>query len=194
MCQRLFLGAVLVAALAGHAESARAQAFGIGPRLSFVKNEPAGQPATRFFGGTIRLRSSRHVATELALDYRKYDEVDHQQRVREMPFQASLLLFPVRSVFSPYLLGGFGIYSHATDDLTDTGAVIATTTERKTGWHLGLGAELFVNRHAALFVDYRYRFVKFGAEPDSSPADAVIPGLDISHNGSMWTSGVAFYF
>lgn len=196
MTRRLYVVTVLFAALAGYSTSASAQSFGIGPRLSFVKSELSGKPATRFFGGTLRMRSSKHIATELALDYRTYAEVDDNQRVREIPLQGSLLIFPVRSTFSPYLLGGFGLYSQMTDDLGDTGTVITTTTERKTGWHLGLGAEIFLSRRAALFADYRYRFVKFGAEtdPTRAPGDSIIPGLNISHKGSMWTSGVAFYF
>jgi opacity protein-like surface antigen len=110
--------------------------------------------------------------------------------------QASLLLFPVRATVSPYLLGGLGVYSEYTDTLAPTGAVVETTRVRQSGWHLGVGAEIFLARQSALFVDYRWRFVSFGAaEPGAEPID--IPGLDslqLSHRGSMWTSGMAFYF
>ena len=72
--------------------------------------------------------------------------------------------------------------------------VAATSTEKKTGWHLGAGAELFVHRHAAFFADYRFRFVKFGEDAEGGePID--LPGLHrLSHQGSMWTGGMAFYF
>ena len=56
--------------------------------------------------------------------------------------------------------------------------------------------EIRVARHTALFGDYRLRFVKFGdAASGGEPVN--IPGLDklkLSHQGSMWTGGVAFYF
>src|SRR5690606_29897712 len=94
----------------------------------------------------------------------EYDE-DRTTRLREMPIQASLLLFPVRAALSPYLLAGFGVYTRHVDTLAAAGTVIDTTTERRTGWHMGLGAELFLVRRAAVFVDYRWRFVKFG-QPD----------------------------
>ncbi|MCC7008221.1 MAG: porin family protein [Acidobacteria bacterium] len=174
-----------------------AQAFGIGPRLSFVRSEVGSSgPATRLVGGTLRLRSSRHVALEAALDYRADYTADRTSRVRQSPLQVSLLLFPIRSTISPYLLAGMGLYTEHADSLNPAGAVLETTMTRKTGSHLGVGAELLLARHAALFVDYRLRFVKFGtAEPDAEPID--IPGLrslELSHRGTMWTSGMAFYF
>jgi len=189
---------VLAASLVGVPSSGWAQSFGIGPRLSFVRGGAPG-PATaptRFAGGTIRLASSRHVALEAALDYRSEFSADGKTRVRQTPFQASMLLFPVRGVFSPYLLGGMGIYSEYTDTLGPAGTVLETTMTRTTGLHLGGGAELFLLRHAAMFVDYRFRFVKFGV-PDQDSQPINIPGLEnlkLSHRGSMWTAGMAFYF
>lgn len=181
--------------------AASAQAFGIGPRLSFVHPEagPATTPAARLFGGTLRMASSKHVVLEGALDYKAEFSEDGKTRIRQTPFQASLLLFPVRKAFSPYLLGGMGIYTEHTDTLGPAGVVLETQSTRKTGWHLGGGAEVFLLRHAAFFADYRFRFVKFGepdpgAEPINLPA---IPGLErlkLSHRGSMWTTGMAFYF
>ena len=177
--------------------SAHAQSFGIGPRMSFVRGElSTATPSTRFFGGTMRLSSSRRVALELALDYRT-ETLEGGRRLREVPFQVSMLIFPVRRAFSPYLLGGFGIYSQMTDDLDTIGNVVSTTKARETGWHLGVGAELFVSRQAAFFADYRFRYVKFGAEPEPEDDPIDIPGLgglDLTHRGSMWTSGMAFYF
>jgi opacity protein-like surface antigen len=174
-----------------------AQSFGIGPRLSFVRGDlPSATPSTRFLGGTMRLRSSRHVALEAALDYHAEYSEDQTSRVRQTPFQASLLLFPVRSAFSPYLLGGMGIYSELTDTLDSAGVVVDTVAARRTGWHLGIGAELSLTRHAVLFADYRFRFVRFGDDDeDGEPID--IPGLSnfkLTHRGSMWTGGMAFYF
>jgi hypothetical protein len=176
---------------------AAAQALGIGPRLSLVRAGAAtAPPATRLFGGTLRIMSSRHVGLEGTLDYRAEFSDDRTMRIRETPLQASLLLFPVRRALSPYLLGGFGIYTRNTDTLAPSGAVVNTVSERQTGWHVGLGAEVFLVRRAAVFVDYRWRFVRFGDPADGDePLD--VPGLDrlkLSHRGSMWTGGLAFYF
>ena len=89
-----------------------------------------------------------------------------------------------------------GLYTEHTDTLSSTGVVLESTMTRKTGSHIGIGAEFLLARHAALFVDYRFRFVTFGAgDPGAEPID--IPGLrslKLSHRGTMWTSGVAFYF
>src|SRR5690349_15406363 len=99
------------------------QAFGIGPRLSFVHPDVSSSPtpATRFAGGTLRLASSKNVVLEAALDYHADFSTDGLTRLRQTPFQGSLLLFPVRKVFSPYLLGGMGIYSEHTDKLGPAG-------------------------------------------------------------------------
>jgi outer membrane protein with beta-barrel domain len=194
----------LLAAFVVTPSLAAGQTFGIGPRLSFVRGDiTTATPATSFSGGTMRLSTSPHIAIEVALDYRTKKSEDGLQRMREVPIQGSMLIFLVRRTFSPYLLGGMGIYSQVTDVMTETpGIFVNVERTRKTGVHLGFGAELFVSRHAAIFGDYRFRFVKFGqaasdGEPIHIPGSSVIPGLDkvkISHHGSMWTSGVAFYF
>jgi hypothetical protein len=100
--------------------------------------------------------------------------------------------------------------------LGPAGVISQSAQERKTGMHLGFGGELRVARHAVAYVDYRYRFVKFGNGASSagttsgagttstsvsgSAMNALlgsIPGLSqlkFSHEGSMWTGGVAFVF
>ena len=185
-------------------QPAAAQTFGIGPRLSFVRGDLAtGTPSQRFTGATMRLQTSRHIGIEVALDYKTTVNQDGTARLRELPLQGSLLLFLGRHTFSPYLLGGFGSYTQATDVKDGTGLYVNQTMTRKTGVHLGFGAELFLARHAAFFADYRYRFVKFGKDVETGdeqiniPGSSLIPGLKstkISHHGSMWTTGVAFYF
>ena len=182
---------------------AAAQGFGIGPRFSFVRGDVVtGDPSSRFIGGTIRMGGSKKVAFEVALDYRSFHNDDKTIRVRETPLQGSLLIFPVRSVFAPYLLGGVGLYRRKYDDVRLSTQPVTLSTEQKFGIHLGLGAEVSLGGHAAIFADYRFRFVKFGDpgiddQPVNIPGSSFIPGLDkftVSHQGSMWTSGVAFYF
>lgn len=183
--------------------AASAQAFGIGPRLSFVRGDlTSDAPAARFIGGTIRMVASGHTVFEVSMDYRAFYNDAKTQRTRETPIQASMLLFPVRGVFSPYVGGGIGIYTQRLEDLGNAGIVVATTQERKMGWHMGAGLELKVAPHASFFADYRFRFVKFGLPDEGStainiPGSSVVAGLDkvhLSHQGSMWTSGIAFYF
>jgi hypothetical protein len=183
---------------------AAAQSFGIGPRFSFVRGSLANDtPSTRLIGGTIRLVTGPHTVLEGALDYRAYFNETHTERVRETPMQGSVLLFLTRRAVGPYVGGGIGLYSQTHETLNAAGLGVATTTQRKLGWHLGAGVELKVARHAAFFADYRFRFVRFG-EPTSDdqqlihiPGTTVLPVLEkvkLSHEGSMWTSGVAFYF
>jgi hypothetical protein len=192
---------VLLLALAGLAASAppaAAQAFGIGPRLSFVRGDlPEDIPSTRFTGGAIRLLSSPHVGIEAALDHRSETSADGLTRLRQTPFQGSLLLFVVRSTLSPYLLGGIGIYTEFHDVLDADGLVTATATERTTGWHFGFGSELRFARHVSAFADYRYRSVRFGDADEEGNEPINLPGLKnlgITHQGSMWTAGAMFYF
>jgi Outer membrane protein beta-barrel domain len=199
----LVFSVVVLAALVWPAAESAAQGFGIGPRMSFVKGDlDSGAASAKFYGGTIRMRSSRRVVLELAADIKTQVSADGLTRLRERPVQGSLLLFLARSAFAPYVLGGYGLYPQTTETLNATGLVTDSVTERKTGGHLGFGAELFLGRHAALFADYRFRFVKLGApdegaDPLNIPGGSFVPGLDkvqLSHRGTMWTSGIAFYF
>ena len=196
--RRLLAGVLLtLGLLAAGPAMASAQGFGIGPRFSFVRGDIASDAqSTRFLGGTIRMSASSTAVTELAMDYRTFRSEDFTTQVRETPIQGSLLIFFGHHGFSPYLLGGFGIYTRQYDQLDKSGKIIDTTTERRTGLHLGAGAEIRLSRHTAVYGDYRLRFVKFGAaSADGQPVN--IPGLSklkLSHQGSMWTGGVAFYF
>ena len=187
----------LAVAMAAVPAAASAQAVGFGPHITQVRGDvPGTSDVSRLFGGTLRIMSSKHIALEGTLDYRAEYNDDRTLRMRETPIQGSLLIFPVRRAFSPYLLGGIGLYTRHVDTLGPAGTVLESVKERKTGWHLGVGAEVFVVRQAAIFADYRWRFVRFGdAEDGEEPID--IPGLDelkLSHRGSMWSGGVAFYF
>jgi opacity protein-like surface antigen len=199
---------------------AAAQMLGIGPRFSMVRGDIASNtPSTRFFGGTVRLNTSKAVGFEGSLDFRTTMDTTGTQRLRETPLQGSLLIYPFRSVLSPYALGGMGIYTRTYDVLAPSGVIVQSAQERKTGMHLGFGGELRVSKHAVAYVDYRYRFVKFGdgtnstgstttltsgsttnASANSAAMNALlgsIPGLSLlkfSHEGSMWTGGVAFVF
>lgn len=190
--------------------AARAQMLGVGPRFSLVRGDVAtNTPSTGFLGGTVRLSLSGNLSLEGALDYRTTWNPDRTQRVREAPLQGSLLIYPIHGVLAPYALGGMGIYTVNYDVMGPNGAVSQTAQERKVGMHLGFGGEARLGKHAVAFLDYRYRFVQFGSDPSTTASgDAAndsmvsrllgsVPGLSqlkVSHQGSMWTGGVAFVF
>lgn len=186
--------ALLVAVPAG----AAAQGFGLGPRLSLVRGDyPSETPSTRFLGGIVRIRSSKRVVIELAADYRTELAGGGLTRVKERPLQGSMLLFPMRARLAPYVLAGYGLYVRTIEILPAEGQLPLEppVIERRTGAHMGFGAELFLSRHAAFVLDYRYRFVRFGAAaPGEEPVNFPGLGSHLSHRGSMWTSGLAFYF
>jgi hypothetical protein len=145
--------------------------------------------ALRFIGGQIRARLSPKTAVELSLDTRTKTNDTLTARVRDMPIQASLLLFPIAGSFSPYILGGAGWYSHRIEVLLDD-SVLSSDTTRDFGWHAGLGAEIRLGRHAGIHADYRYTFLHFGGDEDRILGQRFLPG----YTGSMWTTGVTVYF
>ena len=188
---RLFCAAMFVSSLAFTAVPCAAQgAFGIGGRMSMVHADAhADTDALRFFGGQIRARLSAKTAVELSLDVRKETNEALTVRVRDMPIQASLLLFPVAGSFSPYILGGGGWYSHRVESLLNDD-VLASNTTRDFGWHGGIGAELRLGSHAGIHADYRYTFLKFGGDEQKILGKSYLPG----YTGSMWTAGATVYF
>jgi opacity protein-like surface antigen len=184
------------------ASSAWAQdgAFGIGGRFAMVRGDvDRDTSAQRFTGGQIRARMSPRTAVEVALDVRTDTNDASTERVRQLPLQASLLLFPVRAPFAPYALGGGGWYTTRVETLAG-GETLASESSRKFGWHGGFGAELRLGRHAAAHADYRYTFLDFGDEelaPGTSAPAQKESGLSRflpSYKGSMWTAGLTLYF
>jgi hypothetical protein len=193
----LFLCVVTV--LAAVPTPAAAQ-FGIGGRLAFVKTpsdmDPDTDESVRFTGGQIRF-SGQRTGLEISLDRKTQTFEALDEKVKETPIQASLLLFLAGGGFKPYLLAGPGWYKRRVESLTDAEEPVSTT---KFGWHGGFGAELRMGRHAGLHADYRYTFLSFDDDDDEAGAapatgnDSFISRLLPSHDGSMWTLGVTIYF
>jgi hypothetical protein len=203
MPHRAITSAIVLALALVRPGLASAQGFGLGPRMSFIQTDLlSNTPAAKLWGGTLRMRPSPRVGVELALDYRSQVSPDGFSRLKERPFQGSILLFPFRGAFAPYVLAGYGIYHQTIEMLSGTGMAESSVSTQKSGAHAGFGTELFLTRHTAFFLDYRYRFVHFGSaqsneEPLNIPGASLVPGLShvqLSHQGSMVTSGVAFYF
>lgn len=192
------LGAFLIAVPA----TALAQdgGIGIGPRITFVRGATdSAEGSQRFTGGFLRLGGGK-AAIELAVDYRSGLTGELTERVKDYPIQASLLLYPVRARLAPYVLAGVGWYSQqVTRFQAPTGTVVvADETTREMGYHAGLGAEVRLHRRFGLYGDYRYTQLSFGGDDESSSLlPGWIPGADrlkLSHEGSMFTWGAAFYF
>lgn len=197
----MVIGSVLLVPAEGRAQGE----FGAGPRFSFVGSSDAKHvdtPRTRLSGGMIRFRTTERTALEIAFDYRSQMNDDLTERVKDMPIQGSLLMYLVRSAVSPYVLGGMGWYSQKVEHLANN-AVRDSTTTRKIGYHAGVGAQVQVHQRAAIHLDYRYTFIHFGDQPagTTEPGAIPIPGLvslqeklKLSHEASMWTTGVTFFF
>ena len=191
--------AVVLASLGLGATTAHAQGgVGIGLRMAFVQSETEESDGSdRYIGGVLRLGSGKMVI-ELAIDYRS-DELDNLLvRVKDTPIQGSLLFYPVKSSLAPYLLGGVGWYSQTIERL-DTAAdtPVDDVTNRRFGYHAGLGGDLLLTRHISLFGDYRYTLLHFGDDDDEDSTPGLIPfagRLGLSHEGSMFTWGAVFHF
>jgi hypothetical protein len=171
--------------------AAQATAFGLGARVAMIRSDAhSNVDPLRFTGGQMRARISPRTGLELSLDVRTQSNEALTERVRDVPVQASLLLFPVRGAFSPYVLGGPGWYSHRVQSLVG-GDVADSETTRKFGWHGGFGAELRLGNHAGIHGDYRYTFLHFGSDDDDTKSGSrFLPNYD----GSMWTAGLTVYF
>lgn len=198
--QRIALFALAATVLHPSAASAEGGAFGAGFRFSFVGSVDE-EPSQRYAGGQMRLRMSRRSALEVSFDYRSVLNDTLGLRVKDYPIQVSGLLYPVRSKLSPYLLAGLGWYSQRVDDL-DGDSILTSVTTKRLGYHAGIGGEVELGAHAAIHLDYRYTFIHFGGDIKEGQGGAVpIPGLGglqeklkLSHEGSMWTTGLTFYF
>ena len=187
--RRFILAALTCAVVLGRALPAAAQ-FGVGGHLAFVKPDTEGDDdRVRFLGAHIRFSGDR-AALEVAIDRHTetFDSLD--ERVKETPVQASLLLFLARGSFKPYLLGGPGWYKRRVESVDDSENGVSTTT---FGWHAGFGAEIRGGRHLGIHADYRYLSLKFD-DDDEEDGGNFITNLLPSHHGSMWTVGATVYF
>ena len=163
--------------------------------MSMVRGDVPVDPAAsaqRFTGGQIRARISPKTSVEVSIDRRTQNSLDLTQRVRDYPLQGSLLLFPVHSTISPYVLGGVGWYTHVVDTMA-VGKVLASDASRQMGYHGGFGAEMKVGSHAGVHADYRYTMVHFG-DGTGTGTTGLASRFRPSYDGSMWTGGVTFYF
>jgi len=195
-------------------------AFGIGPRVTFQRGDAdiPDSSALRILGGQLKMRLTPGTAIEVSADYESSFQEGLKQRVKSMPIQASLLVFPVQSVVSPYVLAGLGWYRQSITGAGGTSAATTTTTIREMGYHAGLGAQIRVGKRIAIHGDYRYNHIRFGGAGSESAAatpvretpsagisvpnalaiapklSAIQESLKLSHQGSLWNWGLTFFF
>lgn len=196
---------ILIAALllAFPAHGAAQTGLSVGPRFSFINSNVVNISSTnvRYFGGVMRFRSSPKTGFELSADYRSMSNELGTERTRDIPLQASLLMYLGQQSFQPYVLGGIGWYKTKIEQYADD-TLLSETSLSKVGYHAGLGTEVKVHSRASIHIDYRYTFIRFGDESGNSAPGAVpMPftqglqeRLKLSHEGSMWTTGVTFNF
>ena len=201
-------GIVVVGIVFGIPAGATAQSFGIGPRIAFMagSENPAlsgsGQTEAKFTGGFVRLRSGR-VGVEGAFDYRTMKDSAEIATLKSYPLHGSLLYYLTNRAISPYLIGGLDDYTHKLN-ASAAGSESASATAHNLGYHAGMGAEMWLGKHASVFLDYRYTFVDlpdFGDLPRALLGSAFNPaklvtgdGVGVDTNGSMWTTGMTIYF
>jgi opacity protein-like surface antigen len=166
--------------------------FGVGARLAWVTaDSQLDEDSVRFVGGQIRFGLSPRIGVEVSLDSHSEDLELLNQKVKERPIQASLLLKLAKGAVQPYLLGGPGWYKRSVEPLDGSSDAVSTT---EFGWHAGAGLEIRAGNHFGIHGDYRYTFLNFG---DDDERVIGLPGLERvlpRHRGSMWTLGATVYF
>jgi hypothetical protein len=171
--------------------------LGIGGRLAWVKADTDNEvdvDSVRFTGGQIRLGMSPRIGIEVSMDFHTEEFELLNEKVKERPIQASLLLKLATGNVQPFLLGGPGWYKRSVEPLDGPNEDLEVSTT-EFGWHAGGGLEVLFGRHFGLHGDYRYTFLDFGDDEDKilgglPGVGEVLPG----HRGSMWTLGATVYF
>ena len=220
------MGLVVAVAMCATARDARAQGLGIGARMVFVTGadsplqESSSSSTTKLTGVFARLRASKHVGLEVSYDWRTARDAENTIEVKSTPITVSGLFYLLKGPIAPYVIMGAGWYKTRVDLLGDAAASSGASTTAETtkfGYHTGIGGELFMGKHASIFVDYRYTFVNVsGLGGILGTATSLLTGgmgslltsmtgiggssannttnPDVSHLGSMWTTGIAVYF
>ena len=188
---------LLVALLVMVATPCAAQGFGLGGRMAMVRQDVNGDDdAVRFWGAHMRLGLGQRAALELSLDRRSEELEELNQRVKQTPIQASMLLHLAGGGFRPYVLGGPGWYRTTIEPFEDDGLFDDVSTT-EFGWHAGFGAEIRAGRNFGFHGDYRYTFLDFNGDDDDDDDDdggGILGRFLPSYGGSMWTVGATIYF
>jgi hypothetical protein len=185
--------------------------------------DSSSSSSTKLTGVFARLRASRHVGLEVSYDWRTARDAENTIEVKSTPLTVSGLFYLLKGPIAPYVVAGAGWYKTRVELLTPGTATPTETTTSNTaettkfGYHTGFGGELFMGKHASIFVDYRYTFVNVsGLAGILGTASSLLTGgfgslltsmagvggnsvtgttnPNVSHLGSMWTTGMTIYF
>jgi opacity protein-like surface antigen len=176
------------------ATPAAAQGFGVGARMAWIRSDvDIDTDSVRFIGGQIRMGLSQRMGVELSIDRHSESFELLNQKVKETPIQASLLLKLAGGGFQPYLLGGPGWYKRSVSPIDGPADDLDVSTT-EFGWHAGGGVEVRAGRHFGIHGDYRYTFLDFNDEDDEEIGGGFVGRLLPGYKGSMWTVGATVYF
>jgi opacity protein-like surface antigen len=176
------------------ATPAAAQGFGVGVRMAWIRSDvDIDADSVRFIGGQIRLGLSQRMGVEVSLDRHSESFELLNQKVKETPIQASLLLKLAGGGFQPYLLGGPGWYKRSVSPIEGPADDLDVSTT-EFGWHAGGGVEVRAGRHFGIHADYRYTFLDFNDDDDEEIGGGFVGRLLPGYKGSMWTVGATVYF
>jgi opacity protein-like surface antigen len=176
------------------ATPAAGQGFGVGARMAWIRSDvDIDTDSVRFIGGQIRMGLSQRMGVELSIDRHSESFELLNQKVKETPIQASLLLKLAGGGFQPYLLGGPGWYKRSVSPIEGPADDLDVSTT-EFGWHAGGGVEVRAGRHFGIHADYRYTFLDFNDEDDEEIGGGFVGRLLPGYKGSMWTVGATVYF
>ena len=121
---------------------AAAQGFGVGVRMAWIRSdvdrdEVIDEDSVRFIGGQIRLDSPQRMGVEVSLDRHSESFELLNQKVKETPIQASLLLELAGGGFQPYLLGGPGWYRRKVEPIEGPADELTSARPSSAGMRAG---------------------------------------------------------
>jgi opacity protein-like surface antigen len=174
--------AVLAAVWLAAGITASAQMGDFGLRCGFQRLADSDSSGAFVGGGYFRWDWHRIVMLEAAVLYH-VEEVNATTDLELFPIQFSALIYPLRRdyQFSPYILGGVGLY--ISRQVPDVGETDSSTD---FGWHLGLGVDCALNDR--VFVEGDFRYIWLDTETENQTAADVLSNFDCW----MATIGIGF--
>jgi opacity protein-like surface antigen len=134
----------------GHAS---ATGLGVGAHYSFVHNQSTDDNSN-MVGAQLRLRGTV-IGVEGAIDYRN-DKLGNDIELKSWPISASLLVYPIPSV---YALAGLAWYNTTLD--FPNNSTYDDNTQSELGYHFGAGVELPLAPKVKLTGDIRWQFIDY---------------------------------
>lgn len=145
-----------------------AQGLSIGPELGYYKAQDA-ENGSVLFGAQARLKLSKLIGIEGAIDYRKEKYSGGDVEVTTYPVQATALIYPI-----PLAYGAIGAGWYNTNVTVHTALGDYDDTSQEFGYHFGGGVELPLNKNISLAGDIRYVFLNYDFEK--------VPGQEVDAN------------